>query len=236
MALRAGPTLRHRDHVAHDLRELIDLEHRQRAEQRRDAEERRERPPSPAEALADHVHRTALEMAVAVIAAIEDAGRAGEELGGDAEDGGDPHPEHRAGSAGVDRHGHAGDVAEADRGRERARQRLEVRDVAVVVGVVVATGEQREPVREVPVGQELRVEQEERARAEQEIKDERAPHEVGERGQPRVEQLEHRSGVLPLPEPVQGASPRGGGRASAPRRAWPRRSIRARIRPFDRNA
>ena len=115
-----GPAGGHGDDVADDLHELIGLEQRQRAEHRRDGEERGEGAPARPEGLADHVHRSALDPAERIRAAVHHRQRAGEELGADAEQRRQPHPEHGAGAADGDRHGDAGDVAEPEGAGQRS--------------------------------------------------------------------------------------------------------------------
>ena len=56
-------------------------------------------------------------------------------FGGDAEEGDQPHPEHGTGATDGNRAGHPGDIARADRGRQRCHQGLEWRNIAFVDGV-----------------------------------------------------------------------------------------------------
>ena len=63
--------------------------------------------------------------------------RAGGKLGRHANQRRDPHPENRPRSSGCDGRCHACNVAGSDGGRKRGRQCLEVRDVAVLLGLII---------------------------------------------------------------------------------------------------
>ena len=84
----------------------------------------------PLEAALKRVHRAAHHAAVCGLHAVLDRDQALRVLGRDAEHTGQPAPQHRARAAEIDGRAHAYDVARADGGRERGRQRLKLADVA----------------------------------------------------------------------------------------------------------
>ena len=108
------PTVAHEQHFAQYLGELVGLEDGQGADHAEGGEQIGEESPAAVQPFADHVHRPALQHAVTVPAPVHHGQRAGEELGGDAEQGGHPHPEDGAGAANADGQRHAADVAHAD--------------------------------------------------------------------------------------------------------------------------
>jgi hypothetical protein len=79
-----------------------------------------------AHAVLQVIHRAAAPFAFFVPAAEEDAQHVFGIVGHHAHDGGDPHPEHRAGAAHGDGVGHARDVARADGGGQGGAQGLEL--------------------------------------------------------------------------------------------------------------
>ena len=95
------------------------------------------------------------------------------ELGRHAQQGGDPHPEEGAGPAPVDGDRHARDVADADGRRERRRERLEVRHVARLIGIVVLARGDGEPVAEAAELDEAEAHGEPDAHAQQRDDDQR---------------------------------------------------------------
>ena len=70
------------------------------------------------------------------------------------------HPQDGARAADSHRHGDAGDVAQAHRRRERGRERLEVRDLAALVGAGVAAAHAVDRVAEAAEVHELEVQRE----------------------------------------------------------------------------
>ena len=84
----------------------------------------------------ERVHRAAHHAAVCGLHAVLDRDQALRVLGRDAEHAGQPAPQHRARAAEIDGRAHADDVARADGGRERGRQRLKLADVARGVRVL----------------------------------------------------------------------------------------------------
>ncbi len=69
-------------------------------------------------------------------------------LGGHAHERRHPHPEQRPRPTPVNRQRDTRDVADPDGGRQRRRERLEMRDIARFVGIVVHAGGNGEPVAE----------------------------------------------------------------------------------------
>ena len=76
------------------------------------------------------VHRAALHAAVLGLHAVLDCDQAFRILGGDAEYAGQPAPEHSARAAEEYRRTHADNIARADGGSQRGRQRLKLTDIA----------------------------------------------------------------------------------------------------------
>ena len=108
------PAVAHEQHFAQYLGELVGLKDRQGADHAEGGEQIGEESPTAVQPFTDHVHWPALQHAVTVPAPVHHGQRAGEELGGDAEQGGHPHPEDGAGAANADGQRHAADVAHAD--------------------------------------------------------------------------------------------------------------------------
>ena len=118
-----------------DLRAAADAEGRQHGKQR---EQNRHRLAEllPFQAALKRIHRAAHHAAVRRVHAVLDRDQALRVLGRDAEHAGQPAPQHRARAAEIDGRAHADDVARADGGRERGRQRLKLADVARGVRVL----------------------------------------------------------------------------------------------------
>ena len=148
-----------------------------------DREDHRQRLPLVAEAALDVVHRPASYGAFpflgVVIGARDRAVVLGQRdlgvLGRHAEKRGDPHPEERAGTTEVNRDRHAGDVADPYRGRQRRGERLEVRDIARLVRVVVLARGDGNAVAESPNLQEPEIEGQVQTGADQGDHDQRQP-------------------------------------------------------------
>ncbi len=133
-------------HVKND---LIDLRHVSDTEGSKDGKAREEdrqdlrgrRKPLLAVALAKPVaqiiHRATRPLAVLVAAAVVDAEQVFREVGHHSEEGGEPHPENRAGATRYDRGGNARDISRADRGGKGGAKRMELRD-ALFVGLLGA--------------------------------------------------------------------------------------------------
>ena len=112
-------------------RDRVGLHHVADAERGEHGEEREEHAePLHAEAALERVHRPAQHGAVLGRDAVLHGQQRLAVLRGHAEDAGQPHPQHRAGAAQADRGRDADDVAGADGGGKRGRQRGERADVA----------------------------------------------------------------------------------------------------------
>ena len=111
-------------------------------------------------------------------------------LGGDAEDAGQPHPQHGARAARRHRGGHADDVAGADGGGQRGRERAELADVALAL--LLARERERIAVRQVALD-EAQPDGQEEVRAEQQDEERRSPHEVTGSREERFEALHGRA-------------------------------------------
>src|SRR5699024_1719711 len=110
-----------------------------------------------------------------------------------AEQTGHPHPEQRTGSADADGGGHTDDVAGADRRRERRRQRLELRDVALGSGVLALEDAQVQRRQQFGELQTAEADRQIEARAQQQGNEqERTPDESAD----RIEELGDRIHVV----------------------------------------
>ena len=138
-------------------------------------EERRERLPLLAHAVADVEHRAAGNLALLVDGAEFDGQEAFRILRGHAEEGSDPHPEDGAGAADLDGRGDADDVARADRGGEGDAEGFEARDVTA--SVVLCLEDQLERLRQAEDLQELQADGQVDTRADEQCDERRAPHE-----------------------------------------------------------
>ena len=141
----------------HELHEgLVRLEHAADAERADDDAERVEnrehaaeaRPAALAEPAIEIEHRAAGDAAVRILLAILHAERALGELRGHPERAGHPHPERGAGPTDRDRDRHVRDVADADRPRDRRRERLEVRHLTRFVRIGIRAAHEPQRVRE----------------------------------------------------------------------------------------
>ena len=124
-----------------DLRDGVDLRAAAGAEGRQHGKQREQNRHHLAELLPFQaalkcIHRAAHHAAVCGLHAVLDRDQALRVLGRDAEHTGQPAPQHRARAAEIDGRAHADDVARADGGRKRGRQRLKLADVARGVRVL----------------------------------------------------------------------------------------------------
>ena len=124
-----------------DLRDGVDLRAAAGAEGRQHGKQREQNRHHLAELLPFQaalkcIHRAAHHAAVCGLHAVLDRDQALRVLGRDAEHTGQPAPQHRARAAEIDGRAHAYDVARADGGRKRGRQRLKLADVAWGVRVL----------------------------------------------------------------------------------------------------
>ena len=98
--------------------------------------------------------------------------------GGHAEEGGDPHPEQRAGAADVNGCRHAHDVAGPDVGGQRGHQRVERRDFALL-GLIGAPGPQVfEPSKKIAECEKFQADSQIQASTDQQYKHPRSPNHV----------------------------------------------------------
>ena len=139
--------------------------------------------PALAQAVFNIVHGTAVIDALLVGLPILDGQGDLGVLGAHAEESGDPHPEHGAGTAGKERSGDAGDVAGADGARQRGGDGLERGEVAAVVLILLleelAHGVFHDPA-EVAGLDEAAADGQIHARAHQKKQHDRAPGEAVE--------------------------------------------------------
>ena len=118
---------------ARDLTALGDVADAEGGEAAQQAEDDRHPFPALADAVFDVVHRAAVIDAVFVLHTVLHGQHDLGILGDHAEEGRNPHPEHRAGAARKDGARDAGDVAGADRAGQGRRHGLKRRDVRAVV-------------------------------------------------------------------------------------------------------
>ena len=117
---------------------LVHASTAERADGRAAGEQQRHPFPALAEPQLDVVHRAAGDRAIRIDLAMSYGQGALDILQRHAEEGGEPHPEERARASQPDAYRHAGDIADADRRRKGCRQRLEVLEITLILGVVVA--------------------------------------------------------------------------------------------------
>ena len=79
--------------------------------------------------------------------------RTGREFGGHSKEGGDDHPEYRAGSTKAHRNGHPGDVSQSHCRRQRTGEGLEVRNLPGIVRIVVFAANDVDGMSKPPQGQ-----------------------------------------------------------------------------------
>ena len=115
---------RNEEHRIDRLDQLIGLHQAERTDTTEDGEEDSHRLPFCAQTLGDHIHRTALQVALRVATAIHRRQRTLEEFGCHTDHRADPHPEDRARTADTQCDSHTGDVAHTDCCGDCAAQRL----------------------------------------------------------------------------------------------------------------
>ena len=167
-----------------DLRDGVDLRaaaDAERCEHRKQREQHGERFAEflPFQSALERVHRAAHHAAVCGLHAVLDRDQALRVLGRDAEHAGQPAPQYRARTAEIDRRADADDVARADGGRERGRQRLKLTDVARGVRVL---GHGQANARERLFLDKSGAQRHKNVRAAQQDEHGRAPDPVFERG------------------------------------------------------
>ena len=127
--------------------------------------------------LADDPHRSAVRIVRVTGVPVEHRQRDFGGLERHAEEADHPHPEHGARSTQADGQRHTADVAEANRGRQRGRQGLEVIDGTGVCWIVVAAAQYVQAVGQRTELAEARPEREDDSRAEHEKQDRVVPEE-----------------------------------------------------------
>ena len=177
--LRAGPAGGHGNTFPQQGDELIRLKYWQCAEHARHGKQHRQRIPAFAQAFPDHIHGPAAEHALAVVAAVHHGEGGGIEFGGDADQRGDPHPEHRAGAADGNGNGNTGDIAEAESAGKRCGERLCMGQMAGVLRTIVAPAQQRDGMAEMAERAQAGIQGQEYAAAHQQQQHRCAPHCVG---------------------------------------------------------
>ena len=134
----------------------------------------------------DRIHRAAADHPVRVDDAVFDREHALCILRCDAEDAAEPAPEDRARAAEDDRRPDADDVAGADCGGQRDRQRTELRYVALRTGIV--SDAQPDAEEDVPLDK-LQVKRQEDVTSEQQDQQRRPPDEGIQRADPGVDPI-----------------------------------------------
>ena len=146
------------------------------------------------------VHRATLPRALLILVPVKDAQHVFGKAGHHAEEGHDPHPEHRPRPAAEDGRCHPHDVAGADGGRQRGAQALELADRLIVgarVGGHAPVGEDGpdglpHPVPEVHELEKARPHREHHPRPEEQCQPQRSPHDPIDRAVDGSNGLQHR--------------------------------------------
>ncbi len=139
--------------VANQGGKLVGLKHGQGADQSGQGKQHRQGIATAGQCLADDVHGPALELAQAVPAPIHDAQGAGEKFGGDTDDRGHPHPEHRSGATRDNGQGDAGNIAKSHGIGEGGGQGLLVGQFPGAIGGFVTPPQNVDGVAQMTVGQ-----------------------------------------------------------------------------------
>ena len=162
-----------RDRIGHRVRlhHVADAEGRHRGAEGEDPAQ-----PRRAQAAAQVIHRPAGDDPRVVDLPVLLREHRAHALRAHAEQRGDPHPEDGARPAGDEARRHAGDVAGADGGRQRRREGLQVGGLAVVLGVVPASADERPGVAEEPELDEAQADRQVDARPHEYEHHEVAPH------------------------------------------------------------
>ena len=158
----------------------IRLRHVADAERRADGKEREERRHDTAQRAADsvlhRVHRAARHLADAVRLTILDRQHRLAVFRRKAEERAHPHPDQSARAAEHHRRRDADDIARTDGGRKRGHQRLERRDIALVLFLFLKDHADR--IKKIAPRQKLQPNRQENARADEKRQHDRPPDEV----------------------------------------------------------
>ena len=156
------------------LRHVADAEGREHREQRE--ERRHDAAQRAADTVLHRVHRAAGHFADAVRLAVFDGQHRFAVFRGKPEQGADPHPDEGAGAAEHHRRRDADDIAGADGGGERRHQRLERRNVALMLFLLLEN--HADCVKEIAPGQKLQPDGQENSGADQERQHDRPPDKI----------------------------------------------------------